>query len=248
MAMTSTWLTGRRVAVTGGLGALGRRTGLHLAACGASVALIDRAAPVAVDGIALVLGGVDLGEAGAAGAAMDEAAARLGGLDGLVNVAGGFAWQTVAGGDVETWDRMYAINLRTALLASQAALPHLRRAAGAAIVNVGSVSGITHVRTGAAYGMSKAALHQMTRNLAVEWAEDGVRVNCVAPWYIRTWRTSGKLSDPDYLDEVLLRTPLARIGEPEEVAEVAAFLASDAASQVNGQTVRVNGGRSFGGG
>ena len=73
-------------------------------------------------------------------------------------------------------------------------------------------------RSGAPYGMSKAAMHQMTRNLAVEWAEDGVRVNCVAPWYIRTRRTQGKLSDPDYLDEVLLRTPLGRIGEPEEVA------------------------------
>ena len=66
--------------------------------------------------------------------------------------------------------------------------------------------------------MSKAAMHQMTRNLAVEWAEDGVRVNAVAPWYIRTRRTHDKLADPDYLDEVLLRTPLGRIGEPEEVA------------------------------
>src|SRR3546814_2291927 len=75
--------------------------------------------------------------------------------------------------------------------------------------------------------MSKAAMHQMTRNLAVEWAEDGVRVNAVAPWYIRTRRTSGKLADPDYLDEVLLRTPMGRVGEPEEVAAAVAFLRSE---------------------
>jgi NAD(P)-dependent dehydrogenase (short-subunit alcohol dehydrogenase family) len=80
------------------------------------------------------------------------------------------------------------------------------------------VSGLTHVRTGAAYGMSKAALHQLTKNLACEWAEDGVRVNAVAPWYIRTRRTSGALAQPEYFEEVLARTPMRRVGEPEEVA------------------------------
>jgi Tropinone reductase 1 len=108
--------------------------------------------------------------------------------------------------------------------------------------NVGSVSGVTHVRSGAPYGMSKAAMHQMTRNLAVEWAEDGVRVNCVAPWYIRTRRTSDKLADPDYLDEVLLRTPLGRIGEPEEVAGAVAFLCLPASSYVTGECIAVDGG------
>ena len=109
-------------------------------------------------------------------------------------------------------------------------------------MNIGSVSGEVHVRSGAPYGMSKAALHQMSRNLAVEWAEDGVRVNCVAPWYIRTRRTSGKLSDPDYLDEVLLRTPLGRIGEPEEVAAAVAFLCMPASSYITGECIAVYGG------
>jgi Tropinone reductase 1 len=104
------------------------------------------------------------------------------------------------------------------------------------------VSGLTHVRTGAAYGMSKAALHQLTRNLAVEWAEDGVRVNAVAPWYIRTRRTSSKLADPDYLDDVLQRTPMGRIGEPEEVASAVAFLCLPAASYVTGECIAVDGG------
>jgi Tropinone reductase 1 len=90
--------------------------------------------------------------------------------------------------------------------------------------------------------MSKAAMHQMTRNLAVEWAEDGVRVNAVAPWYIRTRRTHGKLADPDYLDEVLLRTPLGRIGEPEEVAAAVAFLCLPASGYITGECIAVDGG------
>jgi Tropinone reductase 1 len=90
--------------------------------------------------------------------------------------------------------------------------------------------------------MTKAALGQLTKNLACEWAEDGIRVNAVAPWYIRTQRTEGVLADPDYLDEVLQRTPLARIGEPEEVAAAVAFLCLPAASYITGEIVAVDGG------
>ncbi len=98
------------------------------------------------------------------------------------------------------------------------------------------------MRTGAPYGLTKAALHQMTRNLACEWAEDGIRVNAVAPWYIRTQRTEGPLADPDYLEEVLARTPMGRIGEPEEVASAVAFLCLPAASYVTGECIAVDGG------
>ena len=90
--------------------------------------------------------------------------------------------------------------------------------------------------------VSKAALHQMTRNLAVEWAEDGIRVNAVAPWYIRTRRTSVPLSDPDYYEEVIARTPMRRVGEPEEVAGAVAFLCLPASSYVTGETIAVDGG------
>ena len=90
--------------------------------------------------------------------------------------------------------------------------------------------------------MTKAALHQLTRNLACEWAADGIRVNAVAPWYIRTRRTEDALSDPDYLEEVLARTPMQRIGEPEEVASAVAFLCLPAASYVTGEWIAVDGG------
>jgi len=133
-------------------------------------------------------------------------------------------------------------NLVGAFEMCRLAHPHLAEHGHAAIVNVGSVSGLTHVRTGAPYGMAKAALHQLTRNLACEWAEDGIRVNAVAPWYIRTRRTEGPLADPDYLDDVLLRTPMGRIGEPEEVASAVAFLCLPASSYVTGECVAVDGG------
>jgi Tropinone reductase 1 len=133
-------------------------------------------------------------------------------------------------------------NVIAAFELSRLAHPHLREHANAAIVNIGSVSGLTHVRSGAIYGFTKAALHQMTRNLACEWAADGIRVNAVAPWYIRTRRTESVLSDPEYLEEVIARTPMGRIGEAEEVASAVAFLCLPASSYVTGECVAVDGG------
>ena len=165
-----------------------------------------------------------------------------GGLHILVNNAGGNLTRPAVDYGEDQWRQIFETNLFSAFELCRLAHPLLSKHAASSIVNVGSVSGITHVRTGAPYGMSKAALHQMTRNLAVEWAEDGIRVNAVAPWYIRTRRTSGKLANPDYLDEVLLRTPMGRIGEPEEVAGAVSFLCLPAAIYVTGECIAVDGG------
>ena len=164
------------------------------------------------------------------------------GLNILVNNAGGNVTRAAVDYTEDEWRGIFETNLFSAFELSRYAHPLLAQHATSSIVNVGSVSGITAVRSGAPYGMTKAALHQLTRNRAVEWAEDGVRVNAVAPWYIRTRRTSGPLSDADYYEEVIARTPMRRIGEPEEVAAAVGFLCLPAASYVTGECIAVDGG------
>lgn len=164
------------------------------------------------------------------------------GLHILINNAGGNKSMPATDYSDEEWRHLFELNTFSAFEISRFCHPLLVKHAATSVVNVGSVSGVTHVRTGAVYGMTKAAMHQMTRNLAVEWAEDGIRVNSVAPWYIRTRRTSEKLADPEYLDDVLLRTPMGRVGEPEEVAAAIAFLCMPAASYITGECVAVDGG------
>ena len=110
------------------------------------------------------------------------------------------------------------------------------------IVNIASVGGGVALRTGVAYGSSKAGLIHMTRILALEWAKKGVTVNAVGPWYFRTSLTEKILSDESYLNQVLGRTPMGRVGELEELVGPVVFLASDAASYVTGQALYVDGG------
>ena len=160
----------------------------------------------------------------------------------LVNNAGTNVSRATMDYAEDEWRAIFETNLFSVFELCRYAYPLLREHPASAIVNVGSVSGLTHVRTGAPYGTSKAALHQLTRNLACEWAADGIRVNAVAPWYIRTRRTAGPLASPGYREEVLARTPMRRIGEPEEVAAAVAFLCLPAASYVTGECIAVDGG------
>jgi NAD(P)-dependent dehydrogenase (short-subunit alcohol dehydrogenase family) len=224
-----------RVLVTGGLGVLGLALGRALAARGARVCLLDRVAPADGDmawpeGVS-VLAPVDLADVGAVAAALREADERLGGLNALVNVAGGFRWETLADGDIETWDRMYQMNLRTAVVASQAALPLLRAAAPSAIVNVGALAAAKAGAGMGAYAASKAGVARLTEALAEELKDAGVRVNAVLPSILDTPANRADMPDAD----------ASRWVRPEALAGVIAFLLSPDAEVVTGACIPVAG-------
>ncbi|MBE7417159.1 MAG: SDR family NAD(P)-dependent oxidoreductase [Ideonella sp.] len=225
-------LASHAIVVTGGFGALGRALGEVLVQAGAQVALLGRsAAPAEVPAGTLALGGVDLADAAAAGHAMEAVAQRWGRLDGLVNVAGGFAWQKIEGGSVDTWERMFAINLRTALLASQAALPHLLARGRGRIVNVGAAAA-DHAALGmGAYAAAKAGVARLTEAMADELKDRGITVNAVLPSILDTAANRADMPQADF----------ARWVSPQALARVIAFLLSDDAAPVTGALIPVTG-------
>ena len=123
--------------------------------------------------------------------------------------------------------------------------PLLKASGDASMVLISSVAGINHIRTGSIYGTTKAALIQLAKNLAVEWASHNIRVNVIAPWYINTPLVESILANKDYLEKVLDKTPMNRVGEPHEVGDLAAFLCMPAASYITGQCIAVDGGMSI---
>ncbi len=160
----------------------------------------------------------------------------------LVNNAGTNIRKRMSELSLEEYRRVQQVNLESCFDLCRLLHPALIRGAPAAVVNNASVAGLTHLRTGAPYGMSKAAMIQLTRNLAVEWAGEGIRVNAVAPWYIRTPLADQVLADAAYRQEVLDRTPMGRVGEAEECARAIAFLCMPAAGYITGQCLAVDGG------
>lgn len=141
----------------------------------------------------------------------------------------------------EEFDKILQTNLYSTFEICKLSYEFLLNSDSAAIVNISSVAGLIHMRTGSPYGMTKAAINQLTRNLAVEWAS-GIRVNAIAPWYTQTPLVENLLQDKKYFDEVILRTPMKRICKPEEIASVAAFLCMPGASYLTGQCIAVDGG------
>jgi NAD(P)-dependent dehydrogenase (short-subunit alcohol dehydrogenase family) len=243
--MTSIDLKGRTALVTGGSSGIGAAVADLFTELGAKVCTAD-----------IKIGDSDSSLYGDVSSTADvsrmtaEALARLGSIDILVNSAGVADTNTpTVDQKPETWQRMIDVNLTGTLLMCQAVGSHMVKRRRGAIVNISSVTGISAFPRRNAYGATKAGVIMLTRSLASEWGSSGVRVNCVAPGYIRTPMVVALVEARKVdVDLIHRRTPLGRMGEPREIAQAIAYLSSDWAMFVSGATLSVDGGwAAFGG-
>jgi NAD(P)-dependent dehydrogenase (short-subunit alcohol dehydrogenase family) len=240
--------------VTGASSGIGRATVLKFAAAGAHVALVGRngEALAAVAGEVAQQGGeafavaADVTNVPDAERAVAESVARFGGLDVLVNAAGGLLNGTVENTTLAAWDAMLDVNLRAVFHLMQLAIPHLETRRGN-IVNVSSVTGLRAFPGVLAYCVSKAGVDQLTRCAALELASKKIRVNAVNPGVVRTQvHRRGGMSEDAYaafLEHSRTTHPLGRVGEADEIAELILFLASERAAWITGATYSIDGGR-----
>jgi NAD(P)-dependent dehydrogenase (short-subunit alcohol dehydrogenase family) len=237
-------LTGRKILITGGASGIGRATCALFLQEGASVVVLDRNTADVADVRAIA---ADVSDAGSVTRAMQEAAQAMGGLDGLVNAAGVFINKDLMGTDAQTWNTTIAVNLTGTFLCVQAAVPLLRQAALATIVNLASGVGLLPTGGGStAYVASKGGVIAMTRALAAELAP-GIRVNAVCPGAVETPMTDGTLRDASGAinPAIVNRYALGRPAAPEEIAAAILFLTSHESSFVTGVNLAVDGGRTF---
>jgi len=245
-------LGGRVVVITGAAQGIGAACARRLVGDGASVALWDMAdGPGQALADELAAGGAqalyqhcNVAVKAEVDAALAATLARFGRIDGLVNNAGIFKAAPFLDITEADWDAVLDVNLKGSFLVGQAVARELVKAGRGAIVNMSSVNGTLTIPTIASYNASKGAINQLTRVMALSLADQGVRVNAVAPGTIATeLARSAVLTSDEAKNRILSRTPMKRLGEPEEIADVVAFLLSDASSYVTGEIVVVDGGR-----
>ena len=244
---------GKRIVVAGGSRGIGRAIALGFAAAGAAVSICARGAgaleearaSIARHGHKAHAGVCDLADATAVMNFVAEAGKALGGIDVLINNASGFG----LGDDEAGWAAGLAVDVMAMVRASHAALPMLEAASGSSIIHISSISGLRPSTRTPAYGAVKAAMMHYTTSQAAMLARKGVRVNCIAPGSIEfpggVWEQRRLSGDPLY-SRVLQGIPFGRMGKPEEIAEVALFLASSHARWITGQTIAVDGGQLLG--
>ena len=248
-------LQGRVVVVTGASQGIGEACVRRLVGDGAAVALWDvadgpgraLAAELAAGGAAVDYQHCNVADKAAVDAALAATVARFGHVDGLVNNAGIFRAAPFLDITEADWDAVIAVNLKGSFLVGQAVARHMVGRGGerrGAIVNMSSVNGTLAIPSIASYNASKGAINQLTRVMALALADQGVRVNAVAPGTIATeLARSAVLTSDEAKARIMSRTPMKRLGEPEEIADVCAFLLSNAASYMTGEIVVVDGGR-----
>ena len=246
-------LDGPVVLVAGGAGGIGNATSRALAASGAIVVIADREIAAARDLAAAIVGGggradaleVDLFDEAACTAMVQQAAERHGGLDALVNVAGGLKkhapWAEVRFWTTEAWDAIFDLNLRYVFWSCRAAIPLLEERGGGAIVNIASLNAEVGNPNQSAYGAAKAGLVNLTKTLAGECGPLGIRVNAVAPGMTLTEAAAQRVNGA-VAERLTAVTPLRRLGTPDDIARVIVFFASPMAGFVTGQLLLVEGG------
>lgn len=243
-------LKGKKAIVTGATRGIGKAIAEELLGLGAEVFIlarnsdeIDRAVEsYRADGFTVSGMKCDVTQSIDRNAVLDRIVSDWKGLDILVNNAGTNTRLKTLESNASDFEHLMKINLGSVLELSRLFHPLLSSSGSGSIVNIASVAAFTSVGTGSAYASSKAGLVHLTRYLAVEWARDRIRVNAVAPWYIKTPLTEPVLNRKEYLNSVLSMTPAGRVGLPEEVAAAAAFLCMPAASYITGECISVDGG------
>ena len=245
-------LDGRVAAITGGAAGIGRATALSLAAMGATAAVVDldvAAAQAVVKAIESAGGRAfalhaDIADEASIEAFVAAIIAREKRLDILVNNAGIAIRRPATELALADWEKVIAVNMTGGFLCARAAARHMIPAGRGAVVNVASIMGLSGggLYPNISYQTSKGAVVNMTRALAVEWAPHGIRVNAVAPTYVRTELIAGILQDPSLIAKIEALTPLRKLAEPEDIAAAITFLASDAAAMITGHTLPVDGG------
>jgi glucose 1-dehydrogenase len=250
-------LKGRRVVVTGAAQGIGAACVQRLVREGAHVALWDVADtagqalaalcqdPARAQGAQVLYCHCDVSQKAQVDAALAQTLAAFGAVDGLVNNAGIFKAAEFLDITEADWDAVLNINLKGSFLVGQAvARAMVQQGAGGAIVNMSSVNGVLAIPSIASYNASKGAINQLTRVMALSLAPQGVRVNAVAPGTIATeLAQAAVLTSEAAKSRIMSRTPMQRLGEPHEIADVVAFLLSSAASYMTGEIVVVDGGR-----
>lgn len=165
-------------------------------------------------------------------------------LDILVNNVGTNVRKKFAEYTEAEYRQLFETNLFSMMELTRLCYPLLKKSQGASVINLASVAGSIDIQSGPPYGMTKAAIIQFTKHLTAEWSADNIRVNTISPWYIETPLTKAVLEQPDRLEKIITRTPMGRVGQPEEVSALACFLAMDKSSYITGQNIMVDGGMS----